>query len=302
MTTVGFIGLGVMGAPMAANLVRAGFHVVGYNRSPEKLRGLAALGGETADTVAAAVADADVIVTMLPDSPDVESVVLGGDGVLEHARPGALLIDTSTIRPSVSRSVAAAAAERGIRALDAPVSGGEAAAIEGTLSIMVGGEVEAFEQGDAVLRAVGSTIVHVGPSGAGQTVKAANQLIVAGNIELLSEAIVFLDAHGVDLAAAITVLGGGLAGSTVLQRKAPGMLERRFAPGFRVDLHHKDLGIVIESAREAGVAIPLGSHVADLMASLRAQGAGSLDHSALLLQVERLAGRGTELSGGPTAS
>jgi 2-hydroxy-3-oxopropionate reductase len=302
MTTVGFIGLGVMGAPMAANLVRAGFRVVGYNRNPEKTRVLAANGGEAAESVAEAVADADVIITMLPDSPDVEAVVLGDDGVLAHARPGALLIDTSTIRPIVSRAVADAAARRGIRALDAPVSGGEAAAIEGTLSIMVGGDAEVFAEADPVFRAVGSTIVHVGPSGAGQTVKAANQLIVAGNIELLSEAIVFLEACGVELSAAIAVLGGGLAGSTVLQRKAPGMLERRFAPGFRVELHHKDLGILIDSAREAGVALPLGSHVADLMSSLRAQGAGSLDHSALLLQVERLTGRDNELSDGSTAS
>ncbi len=302
MTTIGFIGLGVMGGPMAANLVRAGFRVVGHNRSPEKAQVLASIGGEAAGSVAAAVADADVIITMLPDSPDVEAVVLGEGGVLEHARPGALLIDASTIRPSVSRAVAAAAAGRGIRALDAPVSGGEAAAIEGTLSIMVGGDAEAFAEAEPVFRAVGSTIVHVGPSGAGQTVKAANQLIVAGNIELLSEAIVFLEACGVELSAAITVLGGGLAGSTVLQRKAPGMLERRFTPGFRVDLHHKDLGILVDSARNAGVALPLGSHVADLMASLRAQGAGSLDHSALLLQVERLAGRDNELSDGSTAS
>jgi 2-hydroxy-3-oxopropionate reductase len=302
MTTVGFIGLGVMGAPMAANLVRAGFRVVGYNRNPDKTRVLAAIGGEAAESVAGAVADADVIITMLPDSPDVEAVVLGDDGVLAHARPGALLIDTSTIRPIVSRAVADAAARRGIRALDAPVSGGEAAAIEGTLSIMVGGDAAVFAEADPVFRAVGSTIVHVGPSGAGQTVKVANQLIVAGNIELLSEAIVFLEACGVELSAAIAVLGGGLAGSTVLQRKAPGMLERRFAPGFRVELHHKDLGILVDSAREAGVALPLGSHVADLMSSLRAQGAGSLDHSALLLQVERLAGRDNELSDGSTAS
>ncbi|WP_278235814.1 2-hydroxy-3-oxopropionate reductase [Isoptericola sp. AK164] len=290
MTTIGFIGLGVMGAPMAANLVTAGFDVVGYNRSEPKRAALVEAGGRAAGSVADAVRGADVVVTMLPDSPDVEAVVLGEDGVLEHAAPGTLLVDASTIRPDVSRVVAERARERGVRPLDAPVSGGEAGAVEGVLSIMVGGEAADFDAAQPVLRAVGSTIVHVGPDGAGQTVKAANQLIVAGNIELLSEALVFLSAHGVDLKAAVDVLGGGLAGSTVLQRKAPGMLDRTFAPGFRVDLHHKDLGIVLDAARAAGVAVPLGASVADLMASLRAQGGGSLDHSALLLQVERLSG------------
>ncbi|ADJ48982.1 2-hydroxy-3-oxopropionate reductase [Amycolatopsis mediterranei S699] len=296
MTTIGFIGLGVMGAPMAANLVDAGFDVIGYNRSPGKSRVLAEKGGRTTGSVAEAVAGADVVITMLPDSPDVEAVVLGDGGVLDNARPGTLLIDASTIRPQISRAVAAAAAERGVRALDAPVSGGEAGAIEGTLSIMVGGDAGDFTAAAEVFDAVGSTIVHVGPAGAGQTVKAANQLIVAGHLELLAEALVFLDAHGVDLSSAITVLGGGLAGSNVLARKAPGMLARHFEPGFRVDLHHKDLGIVVDSARAAGVAIPLGAHVADLLTSLRAQGAGSLDHSTLLLQVEQLSGKHTGLS------
>lgn len=296
MTTIAFIGLGVMGAPMADNLLAAGHDVVGVNRSPEKAEAFVARGGRSATDVAGAVSGADVIITMLPDSPDVEAVVLGDGGVLAHAREGALLIDASTIRPDVSRAVATAASSCGILALDAPVSGGEAGAIEGALSIMVGGEADAFDAALPVLRAVGKTIIHVGPASAGQTVKAANQLIVAGNIQLFAEALVFLDAHGVDLSAAVEVLGGGLAGSTVIQRKAGGMLARTFDPGFRVDLHHKDLGIVLDSAREAGVAVPLGSHVADLMASLRAQGGGSLDHSALLLLVERLSGRANELA------
>jgi 2-hydroxy-3-oxopropionate reductase len=244
--------------------------------------------------VAEAVREADVVITMLPDSPDVEAVVLGEGGVLDSARAGTLLVDASTIRPEVSRAIADRAKALGIRALDAPVSGGEAGAIEGTLSIMVGGEAADYAAAREVLDAVGKTIVHVGPAGAGQTVKAANQLIVGGTIQLVSEALVFLSAHGVDLPSAVAVLSGGLAGSTVLQRKAPDMLARRFDPGFRVDLHHKDLGIVIAAARDAGVALPLGSHVADLMASLRAQGAGSRDHSALLLQVERLSGKDNE--------
>ncbi|MBR7741693.1 2-hydroxy-3-oxopropionate reductase [Phycicoccus sp. BSK3Z-2] len=295
MTTIGFIGLGVMGAPMAANLVRAGHDVVGYNRSPGKVAALVESGGRGADTVADAVRGADVVITMLPDSPDVEEVVLGEDGVLAHASEGTIHVDASTIRPDVARAVADAARARGVRPLDAPVSGGEAGAVDGVLSIMVGGDAADLEEVRPVLEAVGRTIVHVGPSGAGQTVKAANQLIVAGNLQLVAEALVFLDAHGVDLEPAVEVLGGGLAGSTVLERKAAGMLSRSFAPGFRVDLHHKDLGIVLDAARAAGVAVPVGSQVADLVASLRAQGGGGLDHSALLLQVERLSGRDTEL-------
>lgn len=296
MTTIAFIGLGIMGLPMASNLVNAGFDVVGVNRSPDKAARLVERGGRTAGDIPTAVAKADAVVTMLPDSPDVEAVMFGPAGVLANAPRGALVIDSSTIRPETSRAVAEQAAGFGLRALDAPVSGGEAGAIEGNLSIMVGGESAAFEDARHILDAMGSTVVHVGASGAGQTVKAANQLIVAGNIQLLAEAIVFLGAHEVELESAVRVLAGGLAGSTVINRKAAGMLAHNFAPGFRVDLHHKDLGIVIETARASGVSIPLGSHVADLLASLRSQGGGELDHSALLLQVERLSGLKTELA------
>jgi 2-hydroxy-3-oxopropionate reductase len=191
----------------------------------------------------------------------------------------------------VSRSIAAIGRDRGARVLDAPVSGGEAGAIEASLSIMVGGKATDFEAALPVLQAVGKTIVHVGPAGAGQTVKAANQLIVAGNIELLAEALVFLEAYGVDTEAAVRVLGGGLAGSTVLDRKANGMLAREFAPGFRLELHHKDLGIVQAAAREAGVVIPLGAVVSQLVAALVARGDGALDHSGLFKLVEELSGR-----------
>lgn len=295
MASIAFIGLGVMGMPMAKNLTRGGHDVVGVNRSPQKAQQFARQGGRAAATVAEAVREADIVITMLPDTPDVERVVLGEDGVLEHARPGTLLIDASTIRPDASAAIAEAARSRGISAIDAPVSGGESGAVEGTLSIMVGGSESDFERAEPILAAVGRTIVHVGPAGAGQTVKAANQLIVAGTIELLSEALVFLTAHDVELDAATQVLAGGLAGSTVLDQKSPGMLARDFGPGFRVDLHHKDMGIVTAAAREAGVAIPLGAAVAQLMASLREQGAGHLDHSALLLQVERLSGQRNEL-------
>ncbi|MBB5788364.1 2-hydroxy-3-oxopropionate reductase [Jiangella mangrovi] len=296
MTAIGFIGLGVMGGPMAANLVKAGFDVTGFNRSPAKVERLVAAGGRGATSAAEAVEGADVVVTMLPDSPDIEAVLLGGsgkgdDGVLARLAPGTVVVDMSTIRPDVARSLAAAGAERGIGVLDAPVSGGEQGAVDATLSVMVGGEAATFDTARPVLDAVGRTIVHVGPAGAGQTVKAANQLIVGGTLQLVSEALVFLDAHGVDRSRAVEVLAGGLAGSAVLDRKAPAMLARNFDPGFRVDLHHKDLGIVTAAAREAGVAIPLGALVATLMASLRAQGHGDLDHGALLLQVEQLSGR-----------
>jgi len=291
MTTVGFIGLGVMGAPMAANLVKAGYTVVGYNLHPEPTERLVAAGGRAAGDVAEAVAGADVVITMLPDSPDVEGVALGENGVFANAKRGLLYIDASTIRPDVSARLAAEGAKRGVRVVDAPVSGGEQGAIDASLSIMVGGSSEDFEAARPVLEAVGATVVHVGPAGAGQTVKAANQLIVAGTIELVAEAIVFLEAYGVDMEPAIKVLAGGLASNAILERKAAGMLARQFKPGFRVDLHHKDLGIVQAAAREAGVVIPLGAVVSQLVASLRAQGHGSLDHSALLLLVEQLSGR-----------
>ena len=286
MTKIGFIGLGIMGGPMAANLVKAGFEVTGYNRGKSKVDRLVAVGGQGAASVAEAVRDADVVITMLPDSPDVQQVVLGEDGVLAYAKPGTLLIDCSTIRPDVSREVAGR-----IRALDAPVSGGEQGAIDGSLSIMVGGAAEDFDAAKEILDAVGGTIVHVGEAGAGQTVKAANQLIVAGTIELVAESLVFLEAHGVDTDAAIKVLAGGLAGNRILDRKAGAMVKREFTPGFRVELHHKDLGIVQAAARDAGVVIPLGAAVAQLMASLNAQGHGGLDHGALLKLVAQLSGR-----------
>ncbi|MBA8826948.1 2-hydroxy-3-oxopropionate reductase [Saccharopolyspora lacisalsi] len=291
MTRIGFIGLGIMGGPMAANLVAAGYEVTGYNRSQPKIDKLIAEGGKGARTVAEAVRDADVVVTVLPDSPDVEQVVLGSDGVLANIASGALLVDFSTIRPDTTRAVDEAAAEKGVRTLDAPVSGGEQGAIDAALSIMVGGTAEAFEAGRPVLDSVGKTIVHVGPAGAGQTVKAANQLVVAGNIGLVAEAMSFLEAQGVDTEAGLRVLGGGLAGSKVLDAKGPKMADREFKPGFRLELHHKDMGIVQAAAREVGVATPLGAVATQLVAAAVAQGDGSLDHSGLFRQIARLSGR-----------
>jgi 2-hydroxy-3-oxopropionate reductase len=288
--TVGFVGFGIMGAPMAANLLKAGLDVTGYSRTRAKVEALVPQGIRTADDVAGAVRDADVIITMLPDSPDVEAVALGPGGILEHARSGALYIDTSSIRPDVARTIGARAEGSGLRYLDAPVSGGEQAAIDGTLSIMVGGLAEVVADAAPVLGHLGKTIVHVGPVGAGQTVKAANQLIVAGNIELLAEALVFLEAHHVDTEAAISVLEAGLAGSTVMARKARTMVAREFSPGFRIALHDKDLGIFTSAARDAGAATPLGAVVAQLMSAAHAQGDGDLDHSALFRLVERLSG------------
>jgi len=298
MKRIGFIGLGIMGGPMALNLVKAGFDVYGYNRSRPALDRLVRGGGKAAGSIAEATNGADAFITMLPDSPDVEQVALGSGGIFENARRGLLYIDMSTIRPAVARTLTKAGVAKGVRVLDAPVSGGEQGAIEGSLSIMVGGEPDDFAAARPIFEALGKTVVHVGGAGAGQTVKAANQLIVAGTIELVAEAIVLLEAARVDTEAAVRVLAGGLAGNRILERKAGGMLARQFKPGFRVELHHKDLGIAQEGARELGVVLPLTALTTQLMASLKAQGYGSLDHTALLKLVEQLSGRDRKEEGG----
>ncbi|WP_327139957.1 2-hydroxy-3-oxopropionate reductase [Nocardia sp. NBC_01327] len=291
MSRIAFIGLGIMGSPMAVHLATAGHAVTGYARTTVKAVPLVAAGGHATTSIADAVRGAEVICVMVPDSPDVHEVLAGAKGVFDTAEPGALIIDFSTIRPDVTLELAAQAAERGFRLLDAPVSGGEAGALAAELSIMVGGAAADFEQARPIFDALAKTVVHVGPSGSGQTVKAANQLIVAANIEALAEAVVFLEAYGVDLEAALRVLGGGLAGSKVLEQKRGNMLSRSFEPGFRIDLHHKDMGIVTAAARKAGVVVPLGALVAQLVAAAKANGDGGLDHSALLRGVERLSGR-----------
>ncbi|GAA3981189.1 2-hydroxy-3-oxopropionate reductase [Thermobifida alba] len=291
MARIAFIGLGIMGSPMAVHLHNAGHRVVGYNRTPDKTRALVEAGGSAAASVAEAVADADVVALMVTDTPDVVEILTGEGGVFETARPGTLVIDFSTIRPDVTADLAEQARRKGFRIIDAPVSGGEAGARNATLSIMVGGTEEDFAAARPVLDVVGRTVVHVGPNGSGQTVKAANQLIVAGHLAVLAEAVVFLEAYGVDTAAAIEVLGGGLAHSAIMEHKAPQMLDRSFEPGFRLDLHHKDLGIVTSAAREAGVVTPVAALAAQLVAAARASGDGNLDHSALFRTVARLSGR-----------
>ncbi|MFI5734005.1 2-hydroxy-3-oxopropionate reductase [Kribbella sp. NPDC051587] len=288
MTNIAFIGLGIMGNPMAVHLANAGHAVAGLDRSPDRAAELVAAGGRAASSIDDVLKGADVVCVMVPDSPDVQEVL---DEVFQLAETGTLIIDFSSIRPDITQQLASQARALGFRLLDAPVSGGEAGAKNAVLSIMVGGSAEDFADAKPLFDVVGKTVVHVGPSGSGQTVKAANQLIVAANIQAVAEALVFLEAYGVDTAAALEVLGGGLAGSAVLQQKKANMLSRSFEPGFRIDLHHKDMGIVTAAAREAGVVVPLGALVAQLVASARANGDGGLDHSSLLRGVERLSGK-----------
>jgi 2-hydroxy-3-oxopropionate reductase len=276
MTRVGFIGLGVMGAPMAANLVAAGFDVVTYNRSPKTVQ-----GARAAASVRDA-SDAEIVVTMLPDS----AAVLAVADEIVAAAPS-LWIDMSTIHPTVSEELAT----RGIGVLDAPVSGGDVGARQGTLSIMVGGEEADYERARPVLEAVGRTIVHVGRAGAGQVVKACNQVVVALTIQAVSEALTLGEKAGVEPAKILDVLGGGLAANRVMEMRRRNFLEHDFTPGFRVDLHHKDLNIALESGDAYGVPLPATSLVQQMLRTLRAQGHGALDHSALLLVVEALAAR-----------
>ncbi|HEX7304028.1 NAD(P)-dependent oxidoreductase [Lentzea sp.] len=284
MTKIGFIGLGIMGSPMAAHLVAAGHDVTGFDLSPASLDKLVADGGEAASSAQEAVSGAEVVITMLPNHPQVEAVI---DEVAFD--DGTLLIDMSTIRPSTSIDIARKLST--VRVLDAPVSGGQTGAVQASLSIMVGGTEADFAAARPFLEVVGKTIVHVGPHGAGQVVKAANQLMVGGIYALVAEAIVLLEASGVDPKAGLDVLAGGLAANRILDLKRETMIAREFQPGFRIDLHHKDMGIALDAARSADVALPVTSQIAALVAAARAQGYGSLDHSALLKVVENFAGR-----------
>jgi 2-hydroxy-3-oxopropionate reductase len=288
---VGFIGLGRMGAPMAANLLAAGYELTVFNRSPEKTEPLAAAGAFVVSGPAEVAARSDVVITMLPDSPDVERVLAGPEGVFEGARPGALIIDMSTISPVMTRLLAQHAAERGLAMLDAPVSGADVGAREGTLAIMVGGEADAVARAMPLFEVMGSKITHVGPSGSGQVVKACNQVITAVTIAAVSEAIVLGERAGVEAERMLDAVSGGLAGSKVIDVKRPQLLSRDFEPGFTVDLHHKDLGIVLATAREYGVSLPFTAVADQFLEALRARGMGDRDHTALLALIDSLAGR-----------
>jgi 2-hydroxy-3-oxopropionate reductase len=286
-TRIGFIGLGIMGRPMALNLVRAGYLLVVHNRTREKEKEIVSEGAESARTPRAVAEAADLVITMLPDSPDVEAVYFGDEGVLAGAREGQLLIDMSSIAPAVTRAVASHASEVGAAALDAPVSGGDVGAREGTLSIMVGGPDDAFERARPLFDVLGKTVVHMGEAGAGQTAKACNQILVAVTIEAVSEALVLASKAGVDPERLIEVLSGGLAGNKVMEVRRRNFLEHDFTPGFKLELHHKDLGIALRTARELGVYVPSTALVDQMLAELVATGDGGLDHSALLKVIEQ---------------
>jgi 2-hydroxy-3-oxopropionate reductase len=287
--SVGFVGLGIMGRPMARNLLRAGHRVVVRDVVAAAVDELVAEGAEAAPTARDAAAGTDVLVTMLPDSPDVEMVYAGPDGALEAARPGWLAIDMSSISPRVARELAARVAAAGGEMLDAPVSGGDKGAIAGTLSIMVGGSDVGFARALPVLGAMGKTIVHVGPSGAGQVAKVCNQVVVAVVIEAVSEALVLGAKAGVDPARIADVLQGGLAATRVLEMRRDNILGGHFDPGFRIRLHLKDLKNALELAREAGVVLPATAEVEQLMQRARIAGRGEFDHSGLVTVLEDLA-------------
>ena len=293
MAVVGFVGLGVMGRPMAANLVRAGHEVRAYSRGTAGRESAAALGVPVVAGIAEAVQGAEVVITMLPDTPDVRAVALGPGGVLEHLAPSGAYIDMSTIEPGAAREIAERFATAGHDALDAPVSGGEAGAREGTLSIMIGGPAAAVERWQDLLGAMGTTVVRVGEAGGGQVVKAANQLVVATHLQALAEAVVFLEANDADVATGLAVIARGLGGSTVIDRKAESVLAGDFGPGFRLELHHKDLGIVEAAARARGAVLPVTALVGRLVQSLVQRGDGALDHSALVTLARELNGTET---------
>ncbi len=287
--TIGFIGLGIMGKPMAHNLLRAGFQVIVQNRHQEVTDELVAAGATPGALPRDIAASCDVLITMLPDSPQVEEVLVGNDGVIEGARAGLVVIEMSTISPIVTRTLADRLTAHGIAMLDAPVSGGDKGAIAGTLSIMVGGEEETFKRCMPIFQALGKTIVHVGGNGAGQVVKACNQIVVALIIEAVSEALVLGSRAGVDPAKILQVLNGGLAANRVIELRGASMLVHDFAPGGRIKTHHKDLGIILELGRMYGVSLPVTALVDQMFASLETRGRGDLDHTALLTYLEDLA-------------
>ncbi|ABR75209.1 2-hydroxy-3-oxopropionate reductase [Actinobacillus succinogenes 130Z] len=287
---IGFIGLGIMGKPMSKNLLKAGYSLVVTDFNKSAVDELVAAGAEAAANSKEVASKSDVIITMLPNSPHVKSAVLGENGMLEGAKPGAVLIDMSSIAPLASREIYAELEKKGIDMLDAPVSGGEPKAIDGTLSVMVGGKKEVFDKYYDVMKAMAGSVVYTGEIGAGNVTKLANQVIVALNIAAMSEAFMLATKAGVDPELVYQAIRGGLAGSTVLDAKAPMVLDRNFKPGFRIDLHIKDLANALETSRGVGANVPLTSVVMEMMQALRSAGDDQLDHSALARYYERLTG------------
>ena len=287
---IGFIGLGIMGKPMAKNLMKAGYtDLLVNNRSQASVKELEAAGamGATQQEIGD---QCDVVITMLPNSPQVKEVMLGENGVAAHMKPGAVFIDCSSINPVASKEIAAALAEKNIEMLDAPVSGGEPKAIDGTLSFMVGGKQEVFDQYKELLSAMGSSVVRCGEVGAGNTTKLANQIIVACNIQALAEALTLAQKAGVEPNAVFAAIKGGLAGSTVMNAKAPMMIEGNDKPGFKIDLHIKDLNNVLDCAHAVGAPVPMTAEVQEIMQWLHNHEKGQADHSAIAQYYEYLTG------------
>ena len=288
---VGFIGLGIMGRPMARNVLAAGFPLVVYDLMSEPVNELVSAGATAANSPAEVAASADVVLLCLPDSPDVEAAMAGPQGLLASTRQGQILVDMSTISPVTARAMAEKAAVKGATLLDAPVSGGQVGAANGTLSIMVGGDAEALEQVRPILEAMGKTILHLGDSGAGQVAKACNQLVIAVTIEAVAEAMVLAAKAGVDPAKVRAALLGGYAYSRVLEGHGERFLERNFTPGFRTRLQYKDLNIAVDAGRAYSAPMPAAALVHQLYGAMMARGDADLDHSALVTLIEELAGQ-----------
>jgi 2-hydroxy-3-oxopropionate reductase len=286
---IGFIGLGIMGKPMAKNLLKAGYDLTVCDINSAAVGEVVALGAKSAATPSAVAAQTEIIITMLPNSPQVKTVALGDQGLIEGARPGTIVVDMSSIAPQAVQEVAKALAEKQIKMIDAPVSGGEPKAIDATLSIMVGGDQAVFDECLPILKCLGASAVRVGDVGAGNVTKLANQVIVALNIAALSEAMTLATKAGVDPEQVFNAIKGGLAGSTVMNAKAPLMLDRKFAPGFRINLHIKDLNNALETAHDVGVPLPLTAGVMEILQSLKIDGVGGDDHSAIVKYYEKLA-------------
>jgi 2-hydroxy-3-oxopropionate reductase len=289
MKNIGFIGLGIMGCPMARNLLKEGYSLTVYDIVPEKVDKLVEAGAKAGSSCKDVAEKSEIIITMLPNSPEVKDAVLGKNGVLDGARPGTILIDMSSIAPLASKDVAERAKQKKVVMLDAPVSGGEPKAFEGTLAIMVGGPAETFEEVRDILSVMGASVTRVGEIGSGNTTKLANQIIVALNIAAMSEAMVLATKACVDPKNVFEAIRGGLAGSTVLDAKMPLALKGNFKPGFRIELHIKDLANALDTAHQLGVPVPLSSVVMEVMQALKVDGKGADDHGGIIQFYEKLA-------------